>query len=183
MAIAIKARQNLSAKWWIFLIDGCLMLLMGVLLLIAPYEMPAAFVTIVGYLLILGAIIGVFAAGQESSAGAGSAIRWFMPVIAAGIGLVLILDPGQSLDIMVTLLGIATLLVGAMQVAAGIGLSGHQARGMLIVMGIASFVAGILMLLVPGLMIVVLSIFFGVQFIFAGVYQITVSNRLRSLRH
>ena len=114
---------------------------------------------------------------------AASAIRWFMPVIAAGIGLVLILDPGQSLDIMVTLLGIATLLVGAMQVAAGIGLSGHQARGILIVMGIVSFVAGIFMLLVPGLMILVLSIFFGVQFIFAGVYQIAASNRLRSLRH
>ena len=183
MAIAIKARQNLSAKWWIFMLDGCLMLLMGVLLLIAPYEMPAAFVTIVGYLLILGAIIGMFAAGQESSAGAAYAIRWFMPVIAAGIGLVLILDPKQSVEIMVSLLGIATLLVGAMQVAAGIGLSGHQGRGVLIVMGIASFIAGIFMLVLPDLMILVLSIFFGVQFVFAGVYQIAASNRMRSMQH
>jgi uncharacterized membrane protein HdeD (DUF308 family) len=106
-----------------------------------------------------------------------------MPIIASGIGIVLILDPGQSVEILVTLVGIATLIAGALQVAAGIGLSGHQARGLLIVMGVFSFVAGILMLLYPPVMIVVLSIFFGIQFLFAGAYQIAASGRLRKLNH
>ena len=91
MPVAIKAGQNLASKWWIFMLDGCLLLLMGILLLIAPYTAAVAFISLVGYLLILGAIIGVFAAAQESSEGASSAIRWFMPIIAAGIGIVLIL--------------------------------------------------------------------------------------------
>ena len=183
MPVAIKAGQNLASKWWIFMLDGCLLFLMGILLLVAPYTAAVAFISLVGYLLILGAIIGVFAAAQESSEGASSAIRWFMPIIASGIGIVLILDPGQSVEILVTLVGIATLIAGALQVAAGIGLSGHQARGLLIVMGVFSFVAGILMLLYPPVMIVVLSIFFGIQFLFAGAYQIAASGRLRKLNH
>ena len=183
MAVAIKAGQNLASKWWIFLLDGCLLVLMGLLLLIAPYTTAVAFISVVGYLLILGAIVGVFAAAQETSEGASSAVRLFMPIIAAGIGIVLILDPQQSVEILVTLVGIATLIAGALQVAAGIGLSGHQARGLLIVMGCLSFCAGILMLLIPNVMIIVLSIFFGIQFLFAGAFQISASGRLRALNH
>ena len=183
MPVAIKAPQKLASKWWIFMLDGCLLFLMGLLLLITPYYTVTAFITVIGYLLLLGAIIGVFTAAQESSQGAGSAIRWFMPIIAAGIGIVLILDPVQSIEIMVTLVGIATLIAGAMQVAAGIGLAGHQSRGLLIVMGILSFIAGILMLLIPGVMILVLSILFGIQFLFAGCYQIGAAGRLRRLNH
>ena len=183
MAVAIKAGQNLASKWWIFMLDGCLLVLMGLLLLIAPYTTAVAFISVVGYLLIFGAIVGVFAAAQESSNGAPSAIRWFMPIIAAGIGIVLILDPRQSVEIVVTLIGIATLITGALQVAAGIGLSGHQARGLLIIIGCLSFCAGVLMLLAPAIMLVVLSIFFGIQFLFAGAYQIAASGRLRRLNH
>ncbi|MEE2682118.1 MAG: DUF308 domain-containing protein, partial [Planctomycetota bacterium] len=72
---------------------------------------------------------------------------------------------------------------GALQVAAGIGLSGHQARGLLILIGCLSFCAGVFMLLAPAFMLVVLSIFFGIQFLFAGVYQIAASGRLRRLNH
>lgn len=181
MPVAIKAPQNLASKWWIFMLDGCLLFLMGILLLITPYYTVSAFITIIGYLMVLGAIIGIFAAAQETSQGAASAIRWFMPIIAAGIGIILIIDPVQSIEIMVTLVGIVVLIAGAMQVAAGIGLPGHQARGLLIVMGIFSFIAGILMLTYPALMIWVLTILFGIQFVIAGCFQVAASIRLSRL--
>lgn len=181
MTTSANVRRALASKWWIFMLDGCLLILMGLLLVSTQLNGAVAFISIVGYLLILGAIIGVFAAGQEASAGANSAMRWFIPVIAAGIGLVLIIDPGQSIEVLVTLLGFATLLIGAMQFAAGLGLARHGARGILITMGLMSIAAGILMLLFPLAAAWVLTIFFGVQFIIAGWIQMGRANQLRRI--
>ena len=102
-------------------------------------------------------------------------------MIAAGIGLVLIIDPGQSIEVIVTLLGFATLLIGAMQLAAGLGLARHGARGILITMGLLSIVAGIMMLLFPLAAAWVLTIFFGIQFLVAGWIQLGQANQLRRI--
>ena len=181
MTTNANVRQALASKRWIFMLDGCLLILMGLLLLSTQLNGAVAFISVVGYLLVFGAIIGVFAAGQEASAGANSAMRWFIPVIAAGIGLVLIIDPGQSIEVIVTLLGFATLLIGAMQLAAGLGLARHGARGILITMGLLSIVAGIMMLLFPLAAAWVLTIFFGVQFLIAGGIQLGQANQLRRI--
>ncbi len=108
-------------------------------------------------------------------------MRWFYPIIAAGLGLVLIIDPGQSIEVIVTLLGFATLLIGAMQLAAGLGLAGHGARGILITMGLLSILAGIMMLLFPMAAAWVLTIFFGIQFIIAGWIQMGQAIQLRRI--
>ena len=181
MTTNANVRQALASKWWIFMLDGCLLILMGLLLVSTQLNGAVAFISVVGYLLVFGAIIGVFAVGQEASAGANSAMRWFLPVIAAGIGLVLIIDPGQSIEVIVTLLGFATLLIGAMQFAAGLGLARHGARGILITMGLLSIVAGIMMLLFPLAAAWVLTIFFGIQFMIAGWIQLGQANQLRRI--
>ena len=181
MTTNANVRQALASKWWIFMLDGCLLILMGLMLVMTQLNGAVAFISVVGYLLVFGAIIGVFAAGQQASAGVNSAMRWFLPVIAGGIGLVLIIDPGQSIEVIVTLLGFATLLIGAMQFAAGLGLARHGARGILITVGLLGILAGIMMLLFPLAAAWVLTIFFGVQFIFAGWIQLGQANQLRRI--
>ncbi|MBB49083.1 MAG: hypothetical protein CMJ33_11210 [Phycisphaerae bacterium] len=181
MTTNANVRQALASKWWIFMLDGCLLILMGLMLVLTQLNGAVAFISVVGYLLVFGAIIGVFAAGQQASAGANSAMRWFLPVIAGGIGLVLIIDPGQSIEVIVTLLGFATLLIGAMQFAAGLGLARHGARGILITVGLLGILAGIVMLLFPLAAAWVLTIFFGVQFILAGWIQLGQANQLRRI--
>jgi len=163
------------------MIDGIVLLLMGILLIFTQLNGAIAFIQVVGYLLIFGAILGVFALAQEASAGAHLAARWFLPIIAGGIGLILVVDPGQSLQALVMIIGIATLLVGAIQLAAGLGFVGHPSRGLLIFLGILGLVAGIIMLLNPLLAAWILSIFFGVQFLFAGILRMTAANQLRKL--
>ena len=83
-------RDRLASKWWLFMLDGCILILMGVLLLVTQIRGAVAFIEIVGFLLIIGALIGVFTLAQESSAGSSSTVRWFMPIIAGAIGIVLI---------------------------------------------------------------------------------------------
>lgn len=171
----------LASKWWLFLLDGCLLILMGALLLITRIQGAIAFIEIVGFLLIFGALIGVFAVAQESSAGNASPIRWFMPIIAGAIGVVLVVDPGQSLQALVMIIGIATLLAGAIQLAAGLGLNGHSSRGLLIGLGVLGIVAGVFMLLWPTMAAWVLSIFFGVQFLLTGVMRLSAALHLRKM--
>ena len=174
-------RNELASKWWLFMLDGCILVLMGVLLIFTQLNGAIAFIEIVGYLLIFGAILGVFALAQEASAGASLAARWFMPIIACGIGIVLIVDPGQSLQALVMIIGIATLVVGAVQLAAGLGFVGHPSRGLLIGLGILSLIAGMLMLLFPLVAAWVLSIFFGVQFLFCGFVRLAAAAHMRKL--
>ena len=163
------------------MLDGCILILMGVLLLVTQIRGAVAFIEIVGFLLIIGALIGVFTLAQESSAGSSSTVRWFMPIIAGAIGIVLIVDPGQSLQALVMVIGIATLLVGAVQLAVGLGFQGHSSRGILLSLGILGIIAGILMLSFPLIAAWVLSIFFGVQFLFAGIIRLAAASQLRRL--
>ena len=137
----------------------------------------AVVISVVGPL--FGAIISVFAAGQQASAGANSAMKWFRRHRRHRSHL--IIDPGQSIEVIVTLLGFATLLIGAMQFAAGLGLARHGARGILITVGLLGILAGIVMLLFPLAAAWVLTIFFGVQFIFAGWVQLGQANQLRRI--
>ena len=104
-----------------------------------------------------------------------------MPIIAGAIGIVLIVDPGQSLQALVMVIGIATLLVGAVQLAVGLGFQGHSSRGILLSLGILGIIAGILMLSFPLIAAWVLSIFFGVQFLFAGIIRLAAASQLRRL--
>ena len=45
------------------------------------------------------------------------------------------------------------------------------------------FIAGVLMLTNPALMILVLSILFGIQFVIAGCYQVAAAGRQRRMNH
>ena len=176
-----SVRRELASKWWLFAFDGVVLVLMGLLLVCTQLVAAKAFLEVVGILLIIGAIIGIFASAQATSAGSASAVRWFTPIIACALGVFLLADPEQSIKVVVWVVGICTLLLGALQLSAGLGLVGHQARGLLITMGILGLIAGLLMITNPLITAWVLSIFFGIQFIFTGIYRIGAATQLRNL--
>lgn len=176
-----SVRRQLASKWWLFTLDGVILLLMGLLLAFTQLVAAKAFLEVVGIMLIIGAIIGIFTAAQATSAGSSSAFSWFTPIVACAIGVFLLADPEQSIRVVVWVVGLGTLLVGALQLSAGLGLVGHQGRGLLIGLGLLSLIAGILMISNPLVTAWVLSIFFGVQFILTGIYRIGAANQLRNL--
>lgn len=181
MTETVRAQNDLAARWWLFVVDGVILVVMGILLVATQLVAAQLFIEIVGFFLIIGAIIGIFATAQASTAGSASGIRWAMPIIACAIGILLLADPVGSIKILVWIIGLATLLVGALQLSAGLGLVGHEARGLLIGLGILGLITGLLMMFYPEIAAWVLSIFFGIQFIFAGMFRIGAASQLRRL--
>jgi uncharacterized membrane protein HdeD (DUF308 family) len=176
-----SVRRELSSKWWLFTLDGLILVILGILLACTQLVAATAFIEIVGIMLIIGAIIGIFTSAQASSAGSASAVRWVTPIIACALGILLLADPTQSIKVLAWVIGLGTLLVGALQLSAGLGLVGHQARGLMIGLGALGVVAGFIMMSNPLLTAWILSIFFGIQFIFTGLFRIAAANQLRHL--
>ena len=181
MTETISVRRNLASKWWLFALDGLLVTLMGLLLCFTQLVAAKAFLEIVGLVLIIASIIGAYVSAQASSAGSVSAMRWMTPVIGCALGVFLFADPEHSIRMLAWIFGLGTLLVGALQLSAGLGMAGHQARGLMITLGILALIAGFVMMSNPLLTARILTIFFGIQFVLTGVLRIGASMQLRSL--
>lgn len=181
MTETISVRRNLASKWWLFALDGFILTLMGLLLCFTQLVAAQAFLEVVGLMLIIGSIIGVYVSAQATSAGSASAIRWITPIIGCALGLFLLADPEQSIKMLAWIFGLGTLLVGALQLSAGLGLVGHQGRGLMITLGILALIAGFVMMSNPLFTAHILSIFFGIQFFLTGVFRIGGAFQLRKL--
>ncbi|MCH2144209.1 MAG: DUF308 domain-containing protein [Phycisphaerales bacterium] len=176
-----SVRRELASKWWLFTLDGLILVVMGGLLACTQLVAATAFIEIVGIMLLIGAIIGIFTAAQATSAGSTSATRWMPAIIAAALGIFLLADPTGSIKAIAWVFGLGTLLLGALQLSAGLGLVGHQARGVFIVLGLLALIAGFIMMSNPLLTAWVLSIFFGIQFILTGLFRIGMASKLRRI--
>ncbi len=176
-----SVRRELASKWWLFTLDGIILVIMGGLLACTQLVAATAFIQVVGILLIIGAIIGIFTSAQATSAGSTSTTRWMPAIIAAALGIFLLADPTDSVKTITWVIGLGTLLLGALQLSAGLGLVGHHARGLFIFLGALALVAGFVMMSNPLLTAWVLCIFFGIQFILTGLFRIGAANQLRRL--
>lgn len=173
--------QALASRWGLFVADGVAMVVMGLLLLATQLVAAAAFVQVAGAFLIFGAVLGVFSAGQAASAGSPSALRWFLPLFAGAIGILLLSDPTKSIELVSWIFGMVMLVSGAMQLSAGLAFAGHRSRGLLIALGVLGVISGLLVMIYPLIAAWVLAIFFGVQFLFTGFYRIGAAMQLRRL--
>ena len=105
MTTNANVRQALASKWWIFMLDGCLLILMGLLLVSTQLNGAVAFISWSATCWSSVRSSASSPPGRRPAQEPTPRCDGSYPVIAAGIGLVLIIDPGQSIEVIVTLLG------------------------------------------------------------------------------
>jgi uncharacterized membrane protein HdeD (DUF308 family) len=167
-----------SRKWGWWLGIGLVLILTGLILLSAPLTATVISLFVLGFFLIIAGIAEVITAFLEKD----SNYFWLHLLIAAFtivIGFLMLYNPGS------TLLAI-TLLIAAFLLASGlfriIGALSIRFEGWVwfLISGIVSLILGVIILANwPLSSWLILGIFIGIDFIFAGWYMVMVSLLLK----
>lgn len=109
----------------------------------------------------------------------------FEGLLGIGVGVITLLWPKITLLALVFLMGIRFVVVGLVEVAAGIGLRGEEVgtRMLLGLGGLASLLLGILIFAWPGPSAVVLVTILGIYAFVFGLFLLALAFRLRKVTH
>jgi uncharacterized membrane protein HdeD (DUF308 family) len=173
--------NQLSSKWWAFLIRGLVALVLAALCLMMPGPTASALVYIVAAYFIVAGVVSVVAG--VSFAGAGS---WWLLVITgivqAFLGFLMLSQPLMGPLALAYLFAIWTMMTGVTEISSAIALRNViNNEFWWIVLGIITLAAGAFVLIVPGLGLLALVYTIGFYAIFAGISLISLAFRLKGV--
>jgi uncharacterized membrane protein HdeD (DUF308 family) len=180
----LNVAQALGRLWWLPLVRGILLLLLGAYALFRPGMTMIALTQVVGVFIVIDGILSVIAAviGQVPSRG-WVIVRGILEVL---VGLFVFANPliiaGITATVLIYMLGFSAILFGVMEIVAAIqDRKQIEGEGWLILAGVLTVLFGIMLLVAPmafGLFMVRVLGFFA---IISGIVLIVFAFRLRGL--
>lgn len=172
-------RETVRKRSGLFLLQGALMILAGVLAFVFPVFTGVALLIVLGWLLILSGV-----AQGLSLFGAGEAPYFWLQLVAAAleviVGLIILLNPGAGLVAATLLILVAFLVGGVSKVVFALMVRPMADWGWLLASGAASILcAGVLLSAMPGVAASLIAFLLGFQLIFAGAVQVFVAWKIR----
>ncbi len=175
-ADTIQNLEMILLPWWIVLLQGVVTLGLGVLLLVWPIETLLVLVTFLGVYWLIGGIVTLASVFTESEHRGWGIASGLLGIIA---GILVLLYPFFSTllipSFFAILIGVWGILIGALNVAAGIKGAGIGATAL----GIISAILGILLLAHPLVGAAALVFVFGIFSIIGGIALIAAGVMLR----
>ena len=172
----------LARNWWAVALRGVFTILFGLAALVLPLTTIASLVLLFAvYMLVDGVftiVAGVRAAARHE--------RWGLLILEGIVDLVAgaaaLLLPGLTVLVVVTLLGIWSVVTGALMLGAAFRLHGGHGRWLLALSGVVSLVWGIMLWLSPIAGALVLTWWLGGYALVFGVLMLVLAFRLRGRR-
>lgn len=167
----------ISKNWYLLLIKGIIMILLGILVLASP---AGALLTYVLYIGIGFAITGVVRIVQGfQTKGAGDGWGWivFEGVMDIIIGFILMAHPGLTASVLPFILGFWGTFYGFFLIIDAF--SGTGSAGLKIIAGILTVIIGFSVMFNPVAMGLTLAIFIGIMLFIVGLYNVAVSFTLK----
>ncbi|MFT8243126.1 HdeD family acid-resistance protein [Roseomonas sp. BN140053] len=172
----------LARNWWAIGLRGAFAILFGLVALLVPFATVASLVLVfAAYMLadgIFAIVAGVRAAARHE--------RWGLLILEGVVdllaGVVAFLMPGLTVLLLVTLLGIWSVVSGALMIFAAFRLQGGHGRWLLALSGLVSVVWGVLLYLSPVAGALVLTWWLGGYALAFGVVLLVLAFRLRARR-
>lgn len=173
--------NQLSSKWWTFLLRGIVALALAACCLLSPASTASALVYIVAAYFIIAGVASIIAG--FSFTGIGS---WWLFVISGAVqaflGFLMLSQPGMGPLALAYLFAIWMIMTGVTEISSAIALRDVISNEFWwILLGIISLAAGMYVLIVPGLGILALVYTIGFYAIFAGIALIALAFRLKGL--
>jgi uncharacterized membrane protein HdeD (DUF308 family) len=171
----------IARSWWSLVLRGLLAVLVGIVTFVWPSATLAALVLLFGaYALIDGALslMGAFRASAAHE-------RWgallLEGVVGLVVGVVTLAWPAITVFVLSIMIGGWAVVTGVFEIMAAIRLRRHIAgEWLLALIGIASVIFGILVLIAPLLGAIVLALWFGAYELVFGILLIALGFRLRT---
>lgn len=172
----------LAKKWWVLLIRGIAAVAFGILAVAWPGITITVLVVVFGAYALVDGVFGVVSA----LAGAERRDRWVLGVEGlAGIvaGAVALIWPSITAFALLVLVAVWAIATGLAELAAAVRLRKEiNDEWLLVVTGVASVLAGVILLLRPRAGVIAVTWLIGAYAIAFGALLVALSLRLRSLR-
>jgi uncharacterized membrane protein HdeD (DUF308 family) len=173
---------GVGRHWGWVLFFGIVTLLAGLFALFWPGRTIVVIAVLFGIQLVVAGIfrfIAALAADEES--GGARALLALLGVLSFIVGLYALRNVLVTIAALALLLGIYWVVNGAVEVFAALSHKRMQSRGWTILMGLLSVVAGVVVLVYPGISLATLAIVLGFWLLVYGIMEIVLAFRLRSV--
>jgi uncharacterized membrane protein HdeD (DUF308 family) len=173
---------GVGRHWGWVLTFGVVTLLAGLLTLAWPGRTIVVVAVLFGIQLVVAGIfrfIAALAADEES--GGSRALLALLGVLSFIVGLYALRNVLVTIAALALLLGIFWIVNGAVETFAALSHRGMQGRGWTIFMGLLSVVAGVTVLVYPGISLATLAVVLGFWLLVYGIMEIVLAFRLRSV--
>ncbi|HLH69700.1 MAG TPA: HdeD family acid-resistance protein [Candidatus Dormibacteraeota bacterium] len=174
---------QLGRHWGWLLVFGILSVLAGIFALVWPRETAFLLAILFGWYLIVTGIFQFVAAVASEERQAGS--RVWMALLGAlsfFVGILCLRHVFATILALALLLGLFWIIYGVIHVFTGIAHRETPNRGLTILSGLLSIVAGIIVLSFPAISVLALALVLGIWLIVYGILTIGGSLRLRRAR-
>ena len=175
---------RVGGHWGWVLAFGIITLLIGIVALVWPGRTLLVVAVLFGIQLIVMGIFRFAAAfASDDRTGGSRALLALLGVLSLIIGLYAARHVLVTLLALALILGIFWIVSGAVELFTAMSHRQLAHRGWNAVMGIVSVLAGIVVLVYPGISLLVLAVVLGIWLIVFGAMQIMVAFRIRSSAH
>jgi uncharacterized membrane protein HdeD (DUF308 family) len=169
---------TLTKKWWIFLVQGILMILLAVL----AFTQPALLISAIGAYIAIDGAAKLFSAFGSQSADQGRWVGVFIGAVGIILGLVIWFNPGLAAQVVTYLIAAWAVVVGLLLVLWGWRFrEAISTEWLLIALGVLSILFGFLVFGNVEAGYATLQMIFGIYMIAGGIVAILLSFQVRSL--
>ncbi|WP_030348645.1 HdeD family acid-resistance protein [Streptomyces sp. NRRL S-1022] len=167
------------AAWQVVLLTGIGSLVLGVLVLVWPHASLLAAGVLFGLYLVYSGILQLVSAFGTHRATSLRVLAFISGALSILLGLFCFRGPMQSILLLALWIGIGWLIRGITQTLAAAHDSRMPARGWQILLGILTFVAGIVLIDSPFESVAVLTLVSGIWLVAVGIAEIVTAMRIR----
>jgi uncharacterized membrane protein HdeD (DUF308 family) len=173
---------GVGRHWGWVLTFGIVTLLAGILALAWPGRTVVVLAVLFGVQLVVAGIFRFVAAlATDDETGATRVLLALLGVLSFIVGLYALRHILVTIATLALLLGIFWIVNGAIEVFTALSHRRMPGRGWTILMGLLSMVAGVVVLVYPGISLVTLAVVLGVWLLVFGVMEVGLAFRLRSV--
>jgi len=164
-----------TSGWWVSVLSGSVMVLLGLWVLTNLYESVAVLALLVGVSLVVAGVIEILALHGE--AGMGLAV-WISGGLLIAAGIAVLVWPDITLWALAIVAGISFLVAGLLRVA--MAFSDRDSPDFALQLGVGAFgiVLGVIVLVWPEATLTVLALLLGLRFLVTGIIAIGVGWQL-----
>lgn len=173
---------GIGRHWGWVLFFGIVTVLVGLFAIVWPDRTLQVIAVLFGIQLVVAGIFRfVTALAVDEASGGTRVLLALLGVLSFIVGLYALRNVLVTIAALALLLGIFWIVNGAVETFTALSDRGMQGRGWAIFMGLLSIVAGVVVLVYPGISLATLAIVLGFWLIVFGVMEIVAAFRLRSL--
>jgi uncharacterized membrane protein HdeD (DUF308 family) len=173
---------GVGRHWGWVLTFGVLTVLAGLLVLAWPGRTVVAVAVLFGLQLVVAALFRFVAAfASEDESGATRVLLALLGVLSFIVGLYALRHVLVTVAALALLLGIFWVVNGTIEVFTALSHRAMAGRGWTVLTGLLSVLAGVVVLVYPGISLVTLAVVLGVWLLVYGVMEIVLAFQLRSV--